>query len=92
MSESLLDTAERRDIPFLIERLTSVVSDFNSGRFPMEDEEKLIDEALWYAKAGDIDEAILRLRCCDRPKWYDEDECRKAYKKAMEAKRVRLPA
>jgi len=37
---------------------------------PLTESEKLLDEALWYARAGDLDEATYRLSMVDE----DEDE------------------
>jgi hypothetical protein len=87
MRETLLETAERGDLPLLVERLAAAQKNFISSIMDIDDQ--LIDEALWYARAGDLEEAKLRLRLRIRPKWHSEDECKAAYKKAMAAKRAR---
>jgi hypothetical protein len=87
--ETLLETAQRRDIPRLIERLEHATRNHRSGRHSLEVNEQLIDEALWYAKAGDIDEAIHRLRCRAQPKFSSLLACQAAYKKAMAEKPAR---
>jgi hypothetical protein len=92
MMETLLHTAQRRDLPRLIERLEYATNSHRSDRAPLEAGEQLLDEALWYAKAGDIDEAIFRLRCRDEPKFRSVSTCNSAYEKAMAEKRARAIA
>lgn len=81
--ETLLQTAERGDLPRLIERLKHAIQGHCSGRRPMDIGEQLLDEALFYARQGDIREAALRLRLRAQPKWSSQRECAAAYKKAM---------
>lgn len=92
MSETLLETARSRDMPRLVERLEHASRNQRSGRQPLTVPEQLVDEALWYAKAGDLAEATLRLERRAEPKWPSEKECQSAYKKAMAEKRARITA
>lgn len=85
---TLLETAESGDLVHLTERLALACGNFQSGRSQLSDDERLLQEALWYARHDDLDEAKFRLRLRSRPKWHSEEECKAAYKKAMKEKRA----
>jgi hypothetical protein len=64
MTETLLRVAERGDVAQLVERLDLAARSTHctsTGGVPLTEDEKLIDEALWYARHGDIDEAKYRV-------------------------------
>ena len=64
MRETLLQTAQSRDVKELVRRLELVTQQthhINCRFFQLSETEKLWDEALWYARRGDINEAIYRL-------------------------------
>lgn len=88
-NESLLQIARRGDLALLIERLELVVRGFSSTcvRSAMDEDDRLLDEALTYARLGDLAEATHRLRLRAEPKWRSEEACMDAYKKAMREKR-----
>jgi hypothetical protein len=91
MRETLIQTARRGDIQRLTERLDYhsgiTHSSQEGGGIPVVDQ--LIDEALIYAKLGDLDEATFRLRVRIEPKYRDINECRRKYRLAMAEKRAR---
>lgn len=89
MSEGLLALARRGDLSRLLPALEMAVRRFGSvnSRVEMSDTEKLIDEALTYARLGDLDEATHRLRLCYEPKFRSEAQCVRRYGEAMREKR-----
>lgn len=89
---SLLETAQSGDLALLTERLTHVVSSIGGGTNRASIDEQLLQEALWYARHDDLEEATLRLRLRSRPKFRSERESEIAYKKAMKEKRARKTA
>lgn len=84
---TLLETAQSGNLVHLRERLQHVVDKFGSCGGRMTIDEKLLDEALTFARLGDLDEATHLLRLRARPKYTTEDLCRAAYKRAMKEKR-----
>lgn len=80
---TLLEMAESGDLAALTKRLADVVGGFGAGRSQMTESEQLIDEALTYARLGDLDEATFRLRLRAKPKWHSKEQCERAYEKAM---------
>lgn len=91
MSETLLRIAERGDVALLIERLEKVVGPMHAGRGGrnLSQSDLLLDEALWYAKRGEITDAIVRLEREAHPKFYSEQDCQRQYKIAMAEKHAR---
>lgn len=88
MSETLLETARRGDLPLLIERLESRYR-YGGARTVID---QLGDEALSYAWRGDLDEATFRLRLIEEPKFASLWECERRYHEAMAEKRARASA
>ena len=93
--ESLLQTARRGDLRLLTERLKGASRNIHStsrGGQTLTLTDCLIDEALYYARRGDLDEATLRLRLRGEPKFSSSAECEEAYAAAMADKRARASA
>lgn len=60
----LIDLARKGEVAEMIRQLelkTAKTHHVNNPGVEMSESQKLLDEALWYAKAGDLDEAIYRL-------------------------------
>lgn len=70
-----LTEARRLDAHALIAQLAFMTTKTHAfdHRKPMDENEKLLDEAFWYAKHGDIDEANYRLSMLDHTA-VDDDE------------------
>lgn len=79
-------TEEDRALLERLRRAQRYIHQTNGGG-EMTVEQKLADEALWYAERGDFDEARHRLRLRDHPKWHDPGKCAAAYEQAMAEKR-----
>lgn len=92
--ETLIETARRGDLVRLTERLDhhSRITHGTRERGGILLVDQLIDEALTYAKLGDLDEATFRLRVRIEPKYRDINECRRRYRAAMAEKRARASA
>lgn len=69
---TLLETALSGNLPLLRERLQYVVHKFGKFGGKMTVDEKLLDEALTFARLGDLDEATHLLRLRARQKFPDE--------------------
>ncbi len=63
--------ARRLDAPALVAqlRLMTAKTHGSQQRKPMTEDQKLLDEAFWYASRGELDEALYRLSMID-----DENE------------------
>jgi hypothetical protein len=60
-----------------LESLTAAVHCTSTRGTPLNETEKLLDEALWYLRAGDVDEMAYRLREAEdayKTREPDEDE------------------
>jgi hypothetical protein len=89
MTETILQTAKRGDLPKVRRRLEERVKRFGRGRERMSESEKLLDEALTFARMGDLDEVVLLLERRAHPKWSSHVECEMAYQSAMAEKSAR---
>jgi hypothetical protein len=61
---SLIRLARAGDQQELVRRLEAITArthDVSKPGIEMSESQKLFDEALWYARQGDLDEAIYRL-------------------------------
>jgi hypothetical protein len=60
---TLIEIAQRGDYREFTEQLRAMTAKTHgrSDRKPMTEDEKLLDEAYWYAQHGEFDEAIYRL-------------------------------
>lgn len=88
---TLLETALSGDLPRLRERLENAsrrIHQTSTGGAPLTESEQLIDEALVYARLGDLDEATHRLRLRAQPKFSSLILCEIKYAEAMAAKRA----
>lgn len=64
MSFSLFELARRREFAELTRRLELATRETHATSTrgaPLSEIQKLLDEALWYAQAGDFEEAVYRL-------------------------------
>ncbi len=88
--KTLLETARSGDLANLIERLEHASRQTHetcTGGVPLSESQRLIDEALTYAKLGDLDEATYRLRLRTEPKFTSAIACEHQYQLAMAEKR-----
>lgn len=88
---SLYQHALSGDLPGLRTRLARVVSyvcatNVNGGG-ALDDGERLLVEAEYYARIGDLEEATYRLRLREAPKFASVADCKKQYAAAMVEKR-----
>lgn len=86
---SLLATARRGDLPLVREILERLVRRFGVGAGQMSEGDQLLDEALTYARLGDLGETTHRLRLRSEPKWHDVRDCQRQYDQAIREKRAR---
>jgi hypothetical protein len=74
----LLDLARagnQVDLVRALEFETACVHCVGQGGRQLTESEKLIDEALWYAKHGELDEAAYRLSMVDDDEENDGEDC-----------------
>jgi hypothetical protein len=57
----LARSGDQAELVRALERATAFTHQINQRGVPMTETEKLLDEALWYARNGDLDEAAYRL-------------------------------
>lgn len=87
---TLLELAEQGNAIELSEKLEYAVKRIHaSRRGALSDSDMLVDEAFSYVRIGDLDEALLRLRCRARPKFDSVEDCQRRYDAAMAEKNVR---
>lgn len=71
-----LTEARQLDAPALVAQLQFMTGKTHGSgqRKPMDENEKLLDEAFWYASRGEIDEALYRLSMVDDDEAADDDD------------------
>jgi hypothetical protein len=86
---TILELAREGNRQALLDRLEPIVRRIHlTGTRAQElpEHDKLMEEALTYARLGDLDEAAHRLKLWHEPKWHSPAECLAAYLAAMAEK------